>query len=135
MLLGSQSILVCYFTRDTSSTHTLASVVLPPRFLKTSGVFHIFSDMRLVPPCCRSREAKRVKFKNVKRVLGFVCQVVVLVITPTKPAKSRPVRRVKSPAGEPDEFFEQIKEELGAGYTVNDRPYLPDMGEPPDKQF
>ena len=74
--------------------------------------------------------------KKMKWYLKFALDVIVLALTPEKKsakvARKRPVLRTQTPSGEPDEFFEGIKNELGAGYTTKDRPYLPDMGEPPE---
>jgi hypothetical protein len=73
-------------------------------------------------------------------VLHFVGEVAkeLIISSGTNPHnknRQRPVERSKTQTSESDEFFEEIQQKLGAGYTSNDLPHLPDVGVPPEKHF
>ncbi len=73
--------------------------------------------------------------KDAKWILRFFGAVLLELVQSSDTGQKRPVRTVKPSPDDGDEFLEQVQKELGAGYTVNDRAYLPDMGVSPEKQF
>ncbi len=77
---------------------------------------------------------EKTAMKDAKWMLRFVGAVLLEIVKSGGTDQKRPVPPIK-PSPDGDEFLDEIQKELGAGYTVNDRAYLPDMGEPPEKQF
>ncbi len=83
-----------------------------------------------------------MKNKKQKITIGFVVRFIgavakELMVSAGESSKRQPRKRTvrtREPV-EDDGLFERIQDELAAGYTVNDRPYLPDQGEAPEKQF
>jgi hypothetical protein len=73
--------------------------------------------------------------KDAKWILRFFGAVLVEIVKSSGTDQKRPVPPVRPSPDDGDELLEQVQKELGAGYTVNDRAYLPDMGVPLEDQF